>query len=86
MSPLALCVHDSAASVLHLMSQSGADIIYVDWYVDWPIDMAHARKQLGEVEQNSPKAIHAVSVAGCSIAASINQPGSLNQASAVKIG
>lgn len=42
--PLALCVHDSA-SVLHLMSQSGADIIHVDW----TIDMAHARKQLGAI-------------------------------------
>lgn len=42
--PLALCVHDSA-SVLHLMSQSGADIIHVDW----TIDMAHARKQLGKI-------------------------------------
>ncbi|GAB4349417.1 MAG: uroporphyrinogen decarboxylase [Leptolyngbyaceae cyanobacterium] len=42
--PLALCVHDSA-SILHLMSQTGVDIIHVDW----TIDMAHARKQLGEI-------------------------------------
>lgn len=42
--PLALCVHDSA-SVLHLMPQSGVDIIHVNW----AIDMAHAREQLGEI-------------------------------------
>jgi len=42
--PLALCVHDSA-SVLPLMAQSGVDIIHVDW----TIDMAHAREQLGAI-------------------------------------
>jgi uroporphyrinogen decarboxylase len=39
--PLALCVHDSA-SVLHLMAQSGADVIHIDW----AIDMTTARQQL----------------------------------------
>ncbi len=42
--PLALCVHNSAA-ILHLMPRSGVDIIHVDW----TIDMASARQQLGEI-------------------------------------